>query len=98
MSEKSKRRQKELGKEARTLFIQECSKIEGMTKKKINAMDRMCIEGEEPVAGMIPKFLKTTEQADALIVDALGWGRKFKFTDVKDNSIAVESANERATR
>ena len=86
MSEKAKRRQKEQGKEAHALFIQECSKIEGMTKKAINVLERMCIEGEEPVADMIPKLVKITEQADELMGDALDWGRKFMFTDVKDSS------------
>ena len=72
------------------LFIQECSKIEGMTKKAINVLERMCIECEEPVAGMIPKLVKITEQAGELMGDALGWGRKFMFTDVKDSSSRCE--------
>jgi hypothetical protein len=81
MSEKAKRRQKEQGKDAHLLFIGECGKIEGQSKKAISVLERMCIEGEEPVADMLPKLVKLTEQTDELMNEALDWGRKFQFTE-----------------
>jgi hypothetical protein len=80
MSARAVAKQKDTGKEAHTFFIGECAAIEKITNKAVRALERMCIEGEVAAMSELPKLVKLVESADEKFVEALDWGRKFKFT------------------
>ena len=78
----AQKHQQDTGKDSQVIFIGECGVLEKKSVRAIRVLERWAVDGEIAIEAQVVKLVQLIEECDKLFGEALGWGKKFKFTDM----------------